>query len=163
MLDDFIVVTEVAEGPAFAESVFQRKFKLSVPDFPHHIVTFYRQTWNCFVPMSYLHVRPWGDFHLVGGGCTDGRVFEMMTGAQREEVNQAGGLLLGALRYSFARFADRCEAYFGYCGDPRAYEIDMQAGFVPTQHERLIARWHKPLTPERKLELIAEAHKLIPF
>ncbi len=163
MLDDFIVVSEVAEGPAFAESVFQRKFKLSAPDFPHHVVTFYRKSWDCFVPMSYLHVRPRGDIYLVGGGCTDGRVFELMSGEQRQLVNDAGGLLLGSLLYSFERFADRCEAYFGYCGDPRAYEIDMQAGFVPTGHERLIARWHKPLEPERQVELIEQALTFVPF
>lgn len=163
MIEDFIVVTEVDNGPAFAESIFQRKFRLPVPDFPHHIVTFYRKSWDCYIPMSYLHIRPMGDIHLVGGGCTDGRVFEMMPGAQREEINRAGGLLLGAIRYAFTRFADRCDAYFGYCGDPRAYEIDLKAGFVPTEHDKLLAHWHKPLSPERRSELMAHALSLVPF
>ncbi len=163
MIEDFIVVTELAEGPAFAEPIFQRKFKQSVPHFPHHIVTFYRKSWDCFVPVSYLHILPQGDIHLVGGGCTDGRVFGLMTEEQRRQVNEAGGLLLGSLRYAFDRFADQCDAYFGYCGDARAYEIDMKAGFVPTEHDRLIARWHKPLAPERQAELVRQAHKLGPF
>jgi hypothetical protein len=122
MIEDFIVVSEVDNGPAFAEPIFQRKFKLSVPDFPHHIVTFYRKSWDCFIPMSYLHIRPMGDIHLVG-----------------------------------------CDAYFGYCGDPRAYEIDLQAGFVSTEHDKLLAHWHKPLTPERRSELLKQALSLVPF
>ena len=32
-IDDFIIVTEVDRGPAFAEPIFQRKYKASVPDF----------------------------------------------------------------------------------------------------------------------------------
>src|SRR5690606_10968243 len=115
--------------------IFQRKYRQSAPDFPHHIVTFYRQAWNCFVPVSYLHIRPRGDIYLAGGGCTDGRVFEMMTGEQRELVNQSGGLLMKAVRYAFSRFATRCDAFFGYCGDARSYEVNMQAGFEPTQHD----------------------------
>ena len=163
MLDDFIVVTEVAEGPAVAEQVFQRKFRLSVPDFPHHIVTFFRKDWHCLVPFSYVHIRPRGDIYLVGGAATDGRVLAMMSEQQREQVTASGGVYLNALRYAFDRFADRCEAYFGYCGDARAWEVDMQAGFEPTAHEKLIARWHKPVEPGRKLELVEQARTWIPF
>lgn len=163
MLDDFIVVTEVDSGRDFAEPIFQRKFQHSVPDFPHHIVTFYRKDWHCLVPLSYVHIRPSGEINLVGGACTDGRGFAMMTDAQRDQVRAAGGVYLNALRYAFDRFADCCEAYFGYCGDARAWDVDMQAGFVPTQHEKLIARWHKPVEPERKLELVEQARRCIPF
>lgn len=163
MLEDFIVVSEVDNGRDFAEGIFQRKFRLSVPDFPHHIVTFYRKDAHCLVPFSYVHIRPRGDIHLVGGACTDGRVFAMMTDAQRDQVTAAGGVYLNALRYAFDRFADRCEAFFGYCGDARAWDVDMQAGFVSTRHEKLIARWHKPVDAGRKLELIEQASSWIPF
>lgn len=163
MTERFIIVTEVDDGPAFAETIFQRKFNQSPPAFPHHIVAFYRQSQGSFIPLSYLHIRPWGDFYLVGGGCTDGRVFALMSDVEREQIRATGGLLLKTLRYSFERFADRCEAYFGYCGDPRAYEVDMQAGFVPTDHEYLIARWHRTLPETRKHELTQIAHALGPF
>lgn len=163
MLDDFIVVSEVDKGRDFAEAVFQRKFRLSVPGFPHHVVTFYRKSWDCLVPLSYVHIRPRGDIYLVGGACTDGRVFAMMTDKQRERISAAGGVYLNALRYAFDHFGDRCEAFFGYCGDARAWDVDMQAGFVATAHEMLIARWHKPVEPARQLELVEQARGWIPF
>ena len=60
-------------------------------------------------------------------------------------------------------YADRCDAYFGHCGDARAYEVDMQAGFEPTGHDQLIVRWHKPLDPVRRRALVAKAHAIGAF
>jgi hypothetical protein len=163
MLDDFIIVTEVHRGEAFAEQIFQRKFAQSAPTIPNHVVTFYRKSWDCLVPLSYVHIRPFDEVHLVGGASTDGRVFGMMSEEQRERITSAGGVYLNALRYAFSHFADRCEAFFGYCGDRRAWEVDMQAGFEPTRHDLLIARWHRPLDAHRREELVAKVHALGPF
>lgn len=163
MAESFITVTEVADGPFFAAPIFRRKFKEEPPSFPHHIVTFYRESEFCHVPLSYVHFRPFGEVFLVGGGCTDGRGFARMTEAERRLVRASGGPLFNALRYGFARFANQCEAYFGHCGDPRAYEVDMAAGFVPTQHQYLLAHWHRPLPPERREELIAKVNALGSF
>ncbi len=163
MLDSFITVTEVAEGPFFASSIFRRKFNESPPGFPHHIVTFFRESESSFVPLSYLHFRPFEGVYLVGGGCTDGRGFARMSDEQRQQVRESGGPLFNALRYGFARFADRCEAYFGHCGDARAYEVDMAAGFEPTRHQYLLAHWHRPIAPSRRDELIEKVHALGAF
>ena len=45
-IDDFIIINEADRGPAFADPVFARKYKLSVPDFPHHIVAWYQPVLN---------------------------------------------------------------------------------------------------------------------
>jgi len=162
-LDSFLTVTELDEGATSFGPMFQHKFRETIPDFPCHLGVFLRLDGPRLVPLSYLHFRPFGDIMLVGGGCTDGRAFALMTPEQCAQVKAAGGILLHNLRYGFERFADRCDAFFGYCGDPRAYEVDMQAGFVPTPHERLIARWHKPLDEVRRRALIAKAHAIGPF
>jgi hypothetical protein len=39
----------------------------------------------------------------------------------------------------------------------------MQAGFEPTRHDLLIARWHRPLDAHRREELVAKVHALGPF
>ncbi|MGA9342477.1 MAG: hypothetical protein WBV61_09135, partial [Rhodanobacteraceae bacterium] len=104
-LEEFIIVTEVDAGAAFAEAIFQRKYRQSVPTFPHHVVALYRGADGCFVPASYVHFKPSGDIWLVGGGCTDGRAFAHMDEAQRAAVTSAGGLLLQTLRFGFAKFA----------------------------------------------------------
>jgi hypothetical protein len=162
-LNRFLAITELDAGEPFFGDLFRRKFGDPIPDARHHVGVFLRTADGAFVPLSYLHFMPWEGVQLVGGLCTDGRAFERMDEAQRDAVRAAGGVMVHALRYAFVHLADTCEAYFGYCGDRRAYEVDMLAGFVPTAHERLIARWHRPLDPARRAELVAKVHAIGPF
>lgn len=162
-LNDFIVITEVDDARAFFGALFQRKFGDPIPEDEHHIGVFFRTQAGAFAPLSYLHFMPFGDIMLVGGLCTDGRVFEQMSERQRTAVRDAGGVMVHALRHAFVHLAAHCDAFFGYCGDPRAYEVDMQAGFEPTGHDKLIARWHKPLDAVRRRSLVAKAHAIGPF
>ncbi|HEV7492036.1 MAG TPA: hypothetical protein VGO25_14625 [Rhodanobacteraceae bacterium] len=162
-LNAFLAITELDDASPFFGELFRRKFGDPVPAEKHHFGVFFRAGDGNFVPLSYLHFMPFDELLLVGGLCTDGRTFERMSETQREQIRAAGGVMVHALRYVFLRLADSCEAYFGYCGDPRAYEVDMQAGFVPTEHDKLIARWHKPLDPARRQILIGKAHAIGPF
>lgn len=162
-LNDFLFITELDDARPFFGELFQRKFGDPLPTGPHHFGVFFRAGDGRFVPLSYLHFMPFGDIMLVGGLCTDGRGFSAMSVEQRAQVGAAGGAMVHGLRYAFVRLAERCDAYFGYCGDPRAWEVDMAAGFVPTEHDKLIARWHKPLDPVRTRSLVAKAHAIGPF
>ena len=159
---DFILVSEVDDW-RIARPIFQRKFKADPPDTRHHIVSFYRAPDGALWPASYVHFRPFGDVYLVGGASTDGDVLRRMSEREREAVHESGGLYLQALRWAFEHYADRCDAYFGYCGDARAWDVDMAAGFVPTDHDKLIAVWHKPLHENVRRALVAKAHALGPF
>jgi hypothetical protein len=163
-LAPFILITEVDNGPAFAEPIFQRKYRASAPDFPHHIVAFYKRDDHHLVPMSYVHFRPWRDrLMLVGGACTDGRGFALMSDEHRAMVNEAGGLMAQVQLYGFRKFGDTCDAFGGYCGDPRAWEVDMSIGYTPTPHPHLIVKWHKPLSEERRAAIVRELHTIGPF
>lgn len=162
-LDEFITISELDDARPFFDELFRRKFGDPLPAERHHFGIFYRTAQGAFLPLSYLHFMPFGDIILVGGLCTDGRVFGQMAEDQRRRVSEAGGVMVHGLRHAFVRLADACDAYFGYCGDPRAYEVDMQAGFEPTAHDKLIARWHKPLDPVRRRALVAKAFAIGPF
>jgi hypothetical protein len=160
----FILITEVDDGRAFAEHIFQRKFRQSAPDFAHHIVAFYRHREDHLVPLSYVHFTQHSPtLMLAGGGCTDGRAFALMSEAQRAQVNAAGGLLAQTQLHGFAKFADRCEAFGGYCGDARASVVHASVGYEPTPYEHLIVKWHKPLPASRRLEIIETLHAIGPF
>lgn len=161
-LEAFIRITEVDDW-RIPQPLFQRKFRADPPQVPHHIVSLYRAPDGALWPASYVHFRPFGDIYLVGGAATDGSVLARMCDAEREAVKASGGLYLQALRWAFAHYADRCDAYFGYCGDRRAYEVDVAAGFVDTEHEFLIAHWHKPLHDTVRRALVAKAHALGAF
>ncbi len=141
----------------------RRKHAVSAPEFAHHIVAFYRRSDHHFVPVSYLHAMLQRDMCLIGGGCTDGRAFALMRAEERDAIAAAGGLLLQTLHYAFARYAFSCDAYFGHCGDARAFAVDMQAGFQPTSHPHLLVHWHRLLPEERRTELTTRAHAMGPF
>jgi hypothetical protein len=162
-LNSFLAITELDDARPFFGELFRRKFGDPMPTYRHHFGVFLDMGDGSFVPLSYLHFMPFGDIILVGGLCTDGRTFARMNPEQRSQIDASGGVMVHALRYAFVHLADACDAFFGYCGDPRAYAVDMQAGFEPTEHDKLIARWHKPLDPVRRRSLIAKAHAIGPF
>lgn len=162
-LDDLVIITEVDDGPAFAGHIFRRKFGAELTRIPHHLVAFLRVAEDSFVPVTYLHLWLRDDVGLVGGVCTDGRAFERIAPEQRQRIRETGGVYLHVVRDAFRRYADRCEAYFGLVGDPRSWEVNLQAGFEPTQHPKLIAHWHRPLAEARKAELIERVRGIGPF
>lgn len=162
-LDDLLIITEVDDGPAVAGHLFQRKFgEPLTADFPHHLVGFLR-VGDALVPATYLHLWLRDDVGLVGGVCTDGRAFAGLDDAQRARIYAAGGVYLQVVRDCFRRYADRCDAYFGMVGDPRSWDVNLQAGFEPTGHDKLIAHWHKPLPAARRHELVERVRGFGPF
>ena len=162
-LEDVVIITEVDDGPAFAGHIFRRAFGAEIPDFEHHVVAFVRPAEDLFVPANYVHLGLRDDVGLIGGASTDGRAFGHLAPETATRIRDAGGLYLQTLRWTFAKFADRCDAFFGYCGDPRAWEVDMQAGFEPTKHDKLIAHWHRPLPAARRDELVERVNAMGPF
>ncbi len=161
--DDFIVVTEVDRGPAFAAALFQRKYHARVPDFRHHVVAFWKRADGSFLPVSYVHFTDWADIMLIGGACTDGEILRSMSAAERAAIDGHGGINLAVTRYSLDRYGPRCDAVFGNCGDERSWSILVRCGFERVRDPHLIARWSRPLHETRKLELIEKAAAFLPF
>lgn len=159
---DFLILTAISNATPFAE-LFRRKFGHPLPETGDHFVAFHRDEAGALWPLSYLNFGRFGDIRLVGGGCTDGAVIRRMSQTQREAVSASGGVLVHLLRAGFRHYAGDCDAYFGHCGDARAYEVDLAAGFEPAGHEFLLVHWHKPLHEVVRRALIAKAHAIGPF
>jgi len=158
-----ILITPVVDGPFFIDDLFQRKFAHHAPDIGTPLIAFYRKAWDHFIPVCYISYIPFDEVILVGGGMTDGRAFAHMPEKLQSEIRENSGIFYHVLRFGFEHFKDDCEAFFGYAGDERAYEMDLKAGFRPTGHQHLIANFHKPLSEERKQQLIAKIHAIGPF
>lgn len=162
-LQDFVTITEVDNGPFFASELFRRKFGGDPPAAAHHVLAFYRHAPQDLRVLGYAHFMPFGDIILVGGVCTNGAVFDLMSPSQRETITASGGVYFNVLKVAFARFADECEAYFGYCGDARAEVVNLQAGFRKTEHPHLLVNFHKPQHATMQRALIAKAVAIGPF
>jgi hypothetical protein len=162
-LDAFWQTTEVSAGRFFINGLFQRKFQLDAPPFGHHWVSFYRADDGGCWPVSYVHARIYGPMILIGGVMTDGAAMARMKEEHRQAIVDAGGCYYTALRHVFVTMADQCEAYMGLIGDPRSMEVSCAAGFEKTGHEKLVAHFHRPLTADRREELIQAALEIGPF
>ena len=160
---EFLWISQIDDPQPIIGDLFQRKFGHPIPDWKHDVVAFVRKHDGTLAPISYAKFMPFGSVMLVGGCATDGRAFAHLDDAQRTALAASGGAMTQLLRYGFARFADSCDAYFGYCGDARAWEVDLSAGFEPTGHDKLLAHWHKPINDQLKRGLVAMAQALGPF
>lgn len=163
-VDDFLVITEVDDA-SMADSIFRRKYGgATVPDFPYHVVSFWKRDDGALVPVSYVHF--WhrdNNMMLIGGACTDGNILREMSAGQRAAIDAAGGVNYLATRYSLHRYGPMCDAIFGHCGDARSFGILMRCGFQPMLAPYLIAYWPRLLTADRRQELIDAAHALGEF
>lgn len=162
-LEPFILIAEVERGDRFVRELFGRKLGGTPPDFGHHLIAFHARDDGAFAPAAYLHLWTQGSIGLVGGGCTDGNVIRAMRPEERERVAQAGGLLFQMLGFCFAKFERGLEAFFGHCGDARAKEVDLRAGFRETAVRHLLVRPNRPLAPERAAELLRQAASIGAF
>jgi hypothetical protein len=162
-LQEFMTITEVDHGNFLVTDLFKRKFGHPPPDQPRHLVGLYRDPGGALHLAGYSHMMPFGDVYLSGGSCTNGDTARLMLPEQRDALREAGGLLFYMLTYAFRKYADCCDAFFGHCGDRRALEVTLAAGFIQTEHEHLIVNWHKPLHPNIQRALLAKVHALGSF
>lgn len=156
-------VVEVSDGRFFAGEIFRRKLGGTLPDYGRHLLAVYRHDPQRFTPLGYLNILGHGSVALVGGGCVDGRAFADIPDQVCRDIRESGGALYRMLRHAFTEMAADFEAFFGYCGDARAEEVDLQAGFRHTRHAKLLANYHRPLSPERRDQLLEEVFALGPF
>ena len=129
---DFLVLAEVDNAAAMAGPLFERKFGHPMPNWPNDVIAFVRRGDGSLYPMSYAKFFPLGSVMLVGGCCTDGRAFDGLDAGQRAQLQGDRSAMVHLLRYGVRRFADRCDAYFGYCGDARAWPCSSTIPETPT-------------------------------
>lgn len=162
-LRGFLDITEIDDARLLVSGLFQRKFHSPPPAFGRHLVALYRDADGSMHVAGYSHMRRFGEVYLSGGSCSDGATIRRMPAAQREAVQEAGGIWYLILKYAFERYADCCDVFFGHCGDARALQVATAAGFVSAGHTHLIAHWHKPLHENIRRALVAKVHALGPF
>lgn len=159
----FFRVREVDDGRAVAGELFRHRYREPAPDFPHHVVGFWRDPDGREHPACYIHFTPMADILLGGGACTDPRLLRRMPPAQRAALRAAGGVYHHCLAQAVQLFAPRYPAIFGYCGDALAERVDRAVGFQPTGHPHLLVYFTRPLAPAQRQALVAAAHAVGPF
>jgi hypothetical protein len=158
-----ILITPVGSAPFFVEGMFQKAYGHASPEFGKPLVCFYRNSWDHFVPLAFTLFWHHEDVMLNGGSVTNGSGFKYVPEHISRSIRDSEGLFFHILRFGFDYFKDDCEAFFATCGDARAWEVSMKAGFKPTQYEHLIVNFHKPMTESRQKLLTDQIHQLGSF
>jgi hypothetical protein len=158
-----VVITEVDDGPAIANELFQHRFAQQLVSFGRHYFAFYKGQPPCLEPLGYLHVTECGDIGLVGGGCTDDRLLSRIPAQHASAIREHGGTLLHLLQYIFHPSRARLAAYYGVCGNPRALEVILKVGFKPTAHDQLLVYCPRPSTDAELLKFTEKARSFMPF
>jgi len=163
VIERYVAVRVVADGKPLADPIFARRYRAEAPDFPHHVIAFYRHPDGSEVPACYIHFSELGESLLGGGACVDDRILRSMTAPARAAIRAAGGLYQYTLRWAVRHFSPHCLAIFGYCGDRLAERADLAVGFEPTVHPQLLAYFPRDLTRGDRERLIEQAHAVGPF
>jgi hypothetical protein len=104
----------------------------------------------------------YGEVYLEGGMCVRGNFYRRMPKEHFRQCQEKGGVAQ-MMMATAAREIDDCTAWFGYCGDAKAMAVDLRAGYVPTQHQYLIVKWFKDVSPDEQQALIAKIAAIGPF
>lgn len=161
---EFLYHAEIQGGGRLIGDLFARRFAAAAPDFPRHMLSLLRQADGSLLPAGYAHLTVLNTLGYVGGVLTDETVVRRMSPAQRVALRASGGgVYFHLLRYTFSRFENELDAFVGYCGDARALQVNLSAGFQPTRHRYLLIRPNGKLDATRLDSLIEEAHAQGPF
>ena len=158
-----LAIEEVEDAAGLAGDLFRRTFAHPIPDFPRHFVALHRDAVGGADVVGYIHYTAWEKAGwLCGGLCVDPASYARAAPEDAAAWKRAGGIGEIILRDTFARLTDRA-AIFGYCGDARQWQHDLNVGFVPAGPPKLLVRWNRELPPDERARLIARAAALGPF
>ena len=162
-LGDFVSFSAVDDAELLVGELFQRKFCLPLPRFPHHFVGFVRDGERSLYPVSYYHATDCGDLILAGGACSDNRVLRRLNSQQRERLRAYGGIYRCSLIFGLDYFRKGFPVIFVFCGDALSERVLRSAGFEPAGPDQLFAHWLQSADRKRRSQMIAKAETFMPF
>jgi hypothetical protein len=128
----------------------------------HQYVAFYKWTETHIEPVGFCNWIRHRDVYLEGGMCVRRNFYRRLPKEHWSECKLVGGIAQLVMEAA-ANSLNDADAWFGYCGDKKAYAVDMRVGYRPTRHPFLIAKWFRDLPRNRQEELEDQIALLGPF
>lgn len=169
-----VIRTEAASF--FAADLFQECFAapfpmavdasgLAIPTPPDNwrqYVAFYRWSEAHYEPVGFCNFIRYGEVYLEGGMCVKKGFYRRLPKEHFPQCKLRGGIAQIVMEEAEKELND-CVAWFGFCGDKMAFEVDKRVGYEPTHHPHLIVKWFTRPDSARQLELIDAIAKIGPF
>jgi hypothetical protein len=128
----------------------------------HQYVAFYKWAETHIEPVGFCNWIRHGDVYLEGGMCVRRNFYRRLPKEHWSECKLVGGIAQLVMEAA-ANSLNDADAWFGYCGDKKAYAVDMRVGYRPTRHPFLIVKWFRDLPRNRQEELEDQIALLGPF
>ena len=138
---------------------------LSIPTPPahwHQFVALYKWPDQRIETVGFCNWIRHKTVYLEGGLCVRRGFYRRLPPAHLRECSNAGGVAQ-LMMEAASEVLNDCDAWFGYCGDKKAYRATMRVGYVPLQSPYLIAKWFRELPQARRQELEADVARIGPF
>lgn len=174
--EESIEIVDLANAEYFAADLFAECFGTAFPSPPdcsdpavppdprtwHQYVAFYKWAENQFEAVGFCNWQRYGDVYLEGGMCVRPNFYRRLPKDHWLQCKQLGGIAQLLMEAAAMKLND-ADAWFGYCGDKKAYAVDMRIGYRPTRHKFVIVKWFRDLSPARQTDLENEIAALGPF
>lgn len=175
-LDASFRIQRFANASFFATGLFKECFALDFPvpredaglSIPtpaqdwRQYVAFYKWSESHIEPVGFCNWIRYADTYLCGGMCVSRTFYRRLPRPHWVECRERGGVAQLLLEQGFRELQD-CRAWFGYCGDRKAYIVDMRAGFAPTRYPLVIAKWQTGVTETERRALEDRIAAIGPF
>lgn len=174
--DESFHVTCLANAEFFAGALFFASFAqpfpvprdncgLPIPTPPENwrqYVAFYKWSDQHIEPVGFCNWIRYGDVYLEGGMCVDRTFYRRLSKAHWLACKSRGGVAQMVMEAA-AKELDDCAAWFGYCGDKKAYIVDTRVGYRPTSRKYLIVKWFRDVPRAEQEALEARVGAIGPF
>lgn len=152
--DERLLVLRVSDAGFFAAKLFADSFSqpfpvprdscgLSIPTPPanwRQFVALYRWPDDRVETVGFCNWIRFNDVYLEGGLCVRRGFYRRLPRDEYAQCSERGGIAQVMMTAAAAELDD-FPAWFGYCGDKKSYLVCIRAGYVPTAHKFLIAKW----------------------
>ena len=125
-------------------------------------VALYKWSDQHIEPVGFCNWIRFGDVYLEGGMCVDRTIYRRLPKEHWSACKARGGIAQ-IMMESAARELNDCDAWFGYCGDKKAYLVDSRVGYRSTGKPYLIVKWFREVSAERQRELEDKVAAIGPF
>jgi len=175
-LDDHLRVQGFANAGFFAAQLFRQCFDADFPAPREHAglpfatppahwrqyVAFYKWPDERLEAVGFCNWIRHDAVYLGGGMCVSPTIYRRMPREHWDACRHRGGIAQMLLEAAFAELTDGA-GWFGYCGDRKARIVDLRAGFGPTRHAQLLAKWQPWVSDAERRKLEDDIAAIGPF
>ncbi len=102
------------------------------------------------------------DVYLEGGLAVKRDFYRRLDREHFVACRMRGGIAQIVMEAAATELND-CVAWFGYCGDAKALQVDLRVGYVQTEHAFVIVKWMRELSVADQRQWIDEVIRIGPF